>query len=80
VQPGKTKHFSHLVAGDATNISGLSAPYDEENTKDIFKVETTPNGHSVASFWFEVGNTDRFSGKVIEPYQFKSNAAPEKTQ
>jgi len=71
-------YFDHLIAGDATTLEGLSAPFDEESTTDIFKIERTPEGHSIISFWFTFGNQDHFSGKVIEPYQFNNNTAPDK--
>jgi hypothetical protein len=34
------KRFQYLVMGDALNVSGLAAPYNEEETKDILKIET----------------------------------------
>ncbi len=68
---GATKHFTHIVAGDATSVTGLSAPYDEENTDDIFKIETTPDPHSMLTYWFEVGNQERFTHRAFEPFEFK---------
>ncbi|HNP31242.1 MAG TPA: hypothetical protein PKK23_19505 [Nitrospirales bacterium] len=70
-EAGIAKHFGHIVAGDATNVDGLRAPFDEENTEDIFKIERTPDGHSLASFWFEFCNQDHFSAKKVKSYEFK---------
>lgn len=71
VKAGIAKHFNHIVAGDATNVDGLRAPFDEESTESIFKIERTPDGHSLVSFWFEFCNQDHFSTKKVEPYEFK---------
>lgn len=71
VRTGFAKHFSHIVAGDATNFEGLRAPFDEENTEDIFKIERIPNDESMISFWFKYPNQDHFSGKKLEHYEFK---------
>lgn len=71
VAPERVKRFAHIVAGDATTLDGLRAPFDEEHTDDIFKVEHTPEGHSALSFWFTFPNSDHFSGKPLEPFEFK---------
>jgi len=34
------KLFDYVVIGDATSLEGLKAPYDEENTSQIFKIDT----------------------------------------
>ena len=47
-------------------LKGLKAPYDEEHTEDIFKIEFVPAGESLVSFWFLKSNQDHFSGKQIE--------------
>lgn len=71
VKAGIAKHFDHIVAGDATSVDGLRAPFDEEETKSIFKIERTPDAHSLVSFWFEFNNQDHFSSKKVEPYEFR---------
>lgn len=69
-QPG-LKNFDYVVVGDCTELSGLAAPYDEEDTTHILKVERLPVGQTMLGFWFAQGNTDHFSGKTIEMQEFK---------
>lgn len=58
---GSTSVIPHkfIIIGDATRLDGLQAPYDEENTKHIFKIEFLGN-KSMLNFWFENGNTNLF--------------------
>lgn len=79
VKVDEPRHFDYLVAGDATTLKGLFAPFDEENTGDIFKVERTPDGHSMISFWFTFGNQDHFSSKHVEAFQFTKGETAGKT-
>lgn len=51
-----------IIIGDATNLDGLKAPFDEENTTHIFKIEFLKNG-TFLDFWFENGNKDLFGGR-----------------
>ena len=68
-QPG-LRSFDYIVVGDCTTLAGLAAPYDEEDTTHIMKVERLPDNESMLSFWFEHGNQDLYSAKRIEMQQF----------
>jgi len=68
-QPG-LKTFDYVVVGDCTTIAGLSAPYDEEDTTHIMKIERIPNGVTMLDFWFLHPNQDHYSGKDIELQKF----------
>lgn len=65
------KRFDYIVAGDATSVEGLAAPYDEEDTSFILKVHKVPAGLTPLSFWFNKPNQDHFSGLVPEPMEFE---------
>jgi hypothetical protein len=61
------KTTGYIVLGDATRESGLLAPYDEENTKYIFKIEPFHhNSNNILNFWIQNANTDLFNGINIE--------------
>lgn len=65
------KQFDYLIVGDATTVAGLAAPYNEEETSHIWKIERTPERSTMLDFWMEQGNIDHFSGKTPEMRQFK---------
>ncbi|WP_101758653.1 hypothetical protein [Oceanicoccus sp. KOV_DT_Chl] len=67
----KPKKLDYAVVGDATTIHGLEAPYDEEATDEVLKVEVLKTGEDVISFWIANGNTDQFSNKSIEMATFE---------
>jgi hypothetical protein len=64
------KRFDYVIVGDATTVGGLAAPYNEENTTDIWKTERIPDGSTILDFWMDNGNTDLFSGKKPEMQGF----------
>lgn len=66
----KLKKFNYMVLGDARRLEGLAAPYNEEETTQIFKIETISENLTVFEFWFQNGNQDLYSGKKIEFQQF----------
>jgi hypothetical protein len=43
-----------MIIGDCTTIKGLEAPYDEENTKEKFKI-LPHNNKNILELWFEKG-------------------------
>lgn len=69
-----TKTTSYIILGDATTKIGLLAPFDEEHTAHIFKIEPFHNIDSnILRFWFENGNKDLYGGKKIEQQKFNRN-------
>lgn len=64
------KRFDYAVVGDCTTLAGLAAPYVEEDTTHVWKVERIPTGITMLDFWFDRGNTDLFSGKKVELQEF----------
>lgn len=65
------KRFDYAVVGDCTTLAGLAAPYDEEDTTLVLKVERIAAGTTMLDFWFGRGNTDLFSGKKMELQEFQ---------
>lgn len=59
-------HATYSVIGDARTKDGLAAPFEEEETTSIFKIEDC-GSMSIPAFWFAHGNADLFSGKRIDP-------------
>lgn len=62
------KALDYCIVGDACDLDGLDAPYDEENTDFIMKYEKTTTNY--LEFWFSNGNTDLYSNKVISKLDF----------
>ena len=62
--PAKT--FQYIVVGDASLIEGLAAPFNEETTESIFKIEPPQPGRPLLHLWFDLGNTDLYSTKSPE--------------
>lgn len=65
------KSFEYIVVGDCTELAGLAAPYDEEDTTHIMKLEKMEDGQSLLEFWFEHGNQDLYSEKHVEMQTFE---------
>jgi len=60
------KIFQYIVVGDASLLEGLAAPYNEETTESIFKIEPPQSGRPLLLLWFDLGNTDLYSKKSPE--------------
>lgn len=65
VNSGNLKRFSYIVVGDAAEIDGLAAPFDEEETNDIVHIEKLDNS-DVFKFWQMNANSDQMSGRSFE--------------
>jgi hypothetical protein len=71
--PGSLKRFEYVVIGNGTEREGLIAPFDEENTKNILKIQKTNQNSNILEFWFKEGNKDLFTNKDIEFQEFQTN-------
>lgn len=61
----------YIVLGDATTKVGLIAPFDEEHTTHIFKIEPFFDiNTNILKFWFDNGNKDLFNSKKIQLQKF----------
>ena len=73
VFPENPKFFEYIILGDAWEISGLRAPFDEEDVDKVFKIEYIANGTTIHEFWFDNANVDLFSGRDIEYMEFEQS-------
>jgi len=72
ITSGQTvKRFDYMIIGDATCVTGLRAPYDEEETECLFKIERPVNGQSILEFWVTNPNFDHYTGNSPELQQFQ---------
>lgn len=63
------KRFEYVVIGNSTDPVGITAPFNEEDTRLVFKIEDCV-GSDPLTFWRENANTDLFSGRKVELQQF----------
>lgn len=65
------KIADHIILGDSTTKLGLLAPYDEEFTTHVFKIEPFyKSSTNILDFWFDNVNTDLYTAKNINPPTF----------
>ncbi len=70
--PVSPKNFDYAVVGDATRVLGLAAPYDEEETDEVFKIERLELvKDDIISFWNNNYNSNQYDGKFIEKAKFR---------
>ena len=61
----------HIVLGDSTTELGLIAPFDEEHTTHLFKIEPfLDNSTNILKFWFDNMNQDLYTNKNINRAEF----------
>jgi hypothetical protein len=70
------KRFDYVVIGDARNVDGLAAPFNEEETSHIVKFEPLSKEPGLLRFWFKHKNTDQYSAKNVEMAQFTDGSKP----
>ena len=71
LSPHSLKMMGYAVVGDATKISGLAAPFDEEDTEHKFMIEHINQPEEIIGFWMRNGNTNQVGNKVIEEVTFE---------
>ena len=71
LKPKRPKSMGFTVIGDATTISGLEAPYDEENTEGKLMIEYMKKSEEIIGFWMKNANTNQTDNKVIEEVMFE---------
>lgn len=62
------QNMNYIVLGTATSIEGLKAPFDEENTREIFKIQNTST--NILDYWFSESNYDHFSEIDVKLNEF----------
>lgn len=59
------KFFQYIVMGHASELAGLAAPYDEEETKQVMHLEKL-DGSDLFIFWRANANSDQISNRTPE--------------
>lgn len=70
LSPQQPKMLEYVVVGDATTIAGLRAPYDEELTDHILKIDTPADGDDIITHWQQYPNANLFQGISVEQAEF----------
>jgi hypothetical protein len=70
------KRFTYIVVGDAAQVQGLAAPYDEEETHQIMHLEGLDKCDPF-EFWIQHANSDQTTGRRIEPKEFDDDCSGE---
>lgn len=65
------KRFDYVVLGFATTHAGLVAPYNEEDTRELFKIERRIEDGDLFNFWRKHANTDQYLGRQIDHQTFE---------
>jgi hypothetical protein len=60
--------------GDAGQVQGLAAPYDEEETEEIMHLELL-EGCDPFAFWIQNANSDQMTGRTFESKEFDDSSA-----
>ena len=63
------KQFRYVVVGNASELAGLAAPFDEEETREVMLLEPLDAATDLFTFWSKNRNTDQVTGKRFEPRQ-----------
>lgn len=66
LKPNTPKDFDYCVIGDASTLSGLQAPLDEDSPEHIFKIEKMTGDQEIMSFWVDNQNSDQYLDKHVE--------------
>jgi len=62
----KRKFFEYVIVGDADTDDGLVAPYHEEETTSLAKIEILAPDDDIIGFWNSNANSDQYTGRVLE--------------
>ena len=72
VDAASRKRFDYVVVGEASTVTGLAAPYDEEDTVEVMHVERLDAGLDLFGFWKANQNSDQVSSRDPEPRRFET--------
>jgi len=63
--PQDCRNFEYVIVGDGDTRDGLLAPYHEEETLQIAKIDEAPMGSEIIGRWYEKGNTYIFGDRAV---------------
>lgn len=67
----RRKNFQHIVLGETNSLNGLGAPYDEEGTSMIMRLQQFKAGETLFDFWQANANSDQMIGGLLDQTKFK---------
>ncbi|MFX0546881.1 hypothetical protein ACEWPL_015170 [Roseovarius sp. S1116L3] len=66
IKPEDCKNFPYAIVGDADTQEGLTAPYHEEETLHLAKVDYIPEELEILGRWYQKQNTYLFPDMEVE--------------
>ena len=66
ITPQDCRAFEYVIVGDGDTRVGLLAPYREEETLQIGKVDEAPAGSEIIGRYYEKRNTYTFGDRTVE--------------
>lgn len=66
IRPEDCKYSGYVIVGNADTQEGLVAPYREEETQSLAKVDEIPPGSEIIARWHEKQNTHLYSDIDVE--------------
>lgn len=66
VPPQSVKFLSYVIVGDADREDGLIAPFNEEETLHLAKIDVIPDDMEIIERWYRQQNTMMFEGIDVE--------------
>jgi hypothetical protein len=70
VMPSDCKRLGFVIVGDADTENGLKAPFHEEETLELAKIDEIPKGNEIIGRWQDMQNRFLFSDMKVEYNQF----------
>lgn len=64
--PKDCRNFDYVIVGDGETREGLLAPYHEEETLQIAKIDDAPTGLEIIDRWHEKRNSYTFGDRDVE--------------
>ncbi|MBA9068524.1 hypothetical protein FHR71_002265 [Methylobacterium sp. RAS18] len=65
------RRFTYVVAGDASSVTGLEAPFKEDETEQVGHLDQLNDETDLFDFWIAHQNSDQLSGRKIDPRLLK---------
>ncbi|KQT70265.1 hypothetical protein ASG51_14560 [Methylobacterium sp. Leaf465] len=65
------RRFTYVVAGDASSVTGLEAPFKEDETEQVGHLDQLNDETDLFDFWIAHRNSDQVSGREIDPRLLK---------
>lgn len=74
-EEAERKSFEYVILGEANELDGLAAPYDEEKTTMIMHCQRFALGQTFFDFWQTQENSDQMTGRTFEARHVQPSSA-----